>query len=463
MGVGGSSVIEGSIIFSQQFFLRPSGKANMPLPNASQACSGVAAVLRRRKPRKNKNRNNKPPWEKSRKKPVKREDESEPESLSEEDYSDTQEERKEEYRKGGYHPVAEGELYNNRYRTAYKLGWGYFSTVWLVWDYVDEDFKAMKVQKGADHYRDAAFDEIKLLNQIMRGDPKSEKCCCSMTDSFEHKGPNGKHVVMVFKVLGENLLSLITKYEYKGAPIRLIKPIAKQMLIGLDYLHRELSIIHTDIKPENVLLATPIKKIRRIMEIYKAPPIDKQLLLTEKDPAHLSKAQKKRLKKKMKDKEKKGDESAPPPADEISAKPVKLDDGDVSDEDPEFEQARRGNVVLADFGNGCWIDKQFSEEVQTRQYRSPEVILGDGYSTPIDVWSCACVIFELLTGEFLFDPRTGDNFDRDEDHLALMIELLGPLPPRISRGDGKHRDKYLTKYGELRHITEYVLRFVYAF
>ncbi|KAJ9461270.1 Serine/threonine-protein kinase SRPK [Diplonema papillatum] len=248
---------------------------------------GVSAALRKRKqkPRKNKER---APWDKPRGKKSKKEDDSDAvESQTEEDYSDTNEERKEEYRKGGYHPVAQGELYNSRYRTAHKLGWGYFSTVWLVWDYIDKDFKAMKVQKGAQHYREAAFDEIKLLDQIMKGDPHLEKCCCAMTDSFEHKGPNGKHVVMVFRVLGENLLSLITKYDYKGTPLRLIRPIAKQILIGLDYLHRELADHPHGFKAgERPAADALLKKIRKIMESYTAPPIDRQLLSDGEGPEH---------------------------------------------------------------------------------------------------------------------------------------------------------------------------------
>ena len=424
----------------------------MPVP--VEASSAVAAQLRKRRPRKNKGQRNMKPWEKVRKRAPKKKDEDVESHTEEEDYSDTQEERKEEYRKGGYHPVSEGELYNHRYRTVHKLGWGYFSTVWLVWDYVDSDFKAMKVQKGAEHYREAALDEIKLLAQIMEGDPKSEKCCCSMTDSFEHTGPNGKHIIMVFLVLGENLLSLITKYDYKGAPLKLVRKIAQQTLIGLDYLHRERQIIHTDLKPENIMLSKPVKKIRRIMDLYQAPPIEKQLLLTEKDPAMMSKAQKKRLKKKLKE-QRDDDEDAPAAAPEVTVKPVKIEDDDVSEEAEDVEFERRKSIVIADFGNGCWTYKRFTDEVQTRQYRSPEVILGEEYSTPIDVWSAACVFFELMTGEFLFDPRTGDNFDRDEDHLALCIELLGPLPPRMSRGTGKFRDRFLTRHGELRHITKY--------
>jgi serine/threonine-protein kinase SRPK3 len=54
-----------------------------------------------------------------------------------------------------------------------------------------------------------------------------------------------------------------------------------------------------------------------------------------------------------------------------------------------------------------------------------QVITGAKYCTSADMWSLACITFELLTGDMLFDPRSGDSYDRDEDHLALMIELLG--------------------------------------
>lgn len=41
-----------------------------------------------------------------------------------------------------------------------------------------------------------------------------------------------------FQVLGDNLLNLIKHYKYAGIPIPVVRNIAKQMLIGLDYLHR---------------------------------------------------------------------------------------------------------------------------------------------------------------------------------------------------------------------------------
>jgi serine/threonine-protein kinase SRPK3 len=59
---------------------------------------------------------------------------------------------------------------------------------------------------------------------------------------------------MVFEVLGENLLGLIKRYQHRGVPQYIVKQVAKQVLLGLDYLHTECRIIHTDLKPENVLI-----------------------------------------------------------------------------------------------------------------------------------------------------------------------------------------------------------------
>ena len=66
---------------------------------------------------------------------------------------------------------------------------------------------------------------------------------------------------------------------------------------------------------------------------------------------------------------------------------------------------------LVDFGSACWTYKQFTNDIQTRQYRCPEVILGSMYSTSADLWSFSCICFELATGDVLFDPHSGDNFD----------------------------------------------------
>jgi serine/threonine-protein kinase SRPK3 len=71
-------------------------------------------------------------------------------------------------------------------------------------------------------------------------------------------------------------------------------------------------------------------------------------------------------------------------------------------------------VKLADLGNACWTDFHFTNDIQTRQYRCPEVLIGASYDTGSDVWSAACLFFELLTGDYLFDPRNGDTFGKND-------------------------------------------------
>jgi serine/threonine-protein kinase SRPK3 len=111
------------------------------------------------------------------------------------------------------------------------------------------------------------------------------------------------------------------------------------------------------------------------------------------------------------------------------------------------------NVVLriVDLGNGCWTHHHFSTEIQTRQYRSPETIIGVPYGTSADIWSCACMIFELITGDFLFEPRKGQNYDKDDDHLAQMCELLG-RPPKNFSLSGRNSKRFFESKGGLRKI-----------
>ena len=93
---------------------------------------------------------------------------------------------------------------------------------------------------------------------------------------------------------------------------------------------------------------------------------------------------------------------------------------------PESKQLKRASVApldpalvecdvevkIADIGNACWVHKKFTDDIQTRQYRSLEVLLGSGYDTSADIWSTACMAFELATGDYLFEPHSGNYYCR---------------------------------------------------
>ena len=109
-------------------------------------------------------------------------------------------------------------------------------------------------------------ETLKRIDEDKTGTPfKSYDCnTVQLCDSFMHTGPNGNHYVMAFEILGVNLLEIIKRYEYKGVPMPLVWVLAKQTLIGLDYINRICKLIHTDLKPENVVIALTKEELKEI-------------------------------------------------------------------------------------------------------------------------------------------------------------------------------------------------------
>lgn len=454
-------------------------------------------------------------------------DPDEPYSSEEEEQEDSS-----DYRKGGYHPVKIGDLFLGRYHVTRKLGWGHFSTVWLCWDLEEKRFVALKIVKSAQHFTETALDEIRILKAVRESDPTDPKRnkTVQLLNDFKISGVNGVHVCMVFEVLGHHLLKLIIKSNYRGIPRANVRKIMQQVLEGLDYLHTKCKIIHTDIKPENVLICVSEEYIRRLAceaaEMYslglrlptslistaplqETPTLNKMSKNKKKKMKKKAKRQNELLKKQMeqiieleelKRVKEVGDANGDPIADlngmtpspESTQEPFenKLPNGCVDelgggaailpaqlegagesinhmseddspsitskseskvDPDPAFIDCDF-EVKIADLGNACWVDKHFTEDIQTRQYRSLEVLLGAGYGTSADIWSTACMAFELATGDYLFEPHSGEDYCRDEDHLAHIIELLGEIPRRIT-AQGKNSKFFFNKKSELRHIT----------
>ncbi|KAJ0888538.1 putative protein kinase CMGC-SRPK family [Helianthus annuus] len=345
------------------------------------------------------------------------------------------------YRRGGYHAVRIGDKFSGgRYIAQRKLGWGQFSTVWLVYDSHTSNYVALKIQKSAREFAQSAIHEIEVVSALTKHDPENKKCVIRLVDHFKHRGPNGQHFCMVFEFLGNSILQLIKYNRYKGLPLNKVRDICRCILTALDYLHRQLGIIHTDLKPENILLVSTINPSNDPIRSKTIPVLSKPEGGMYNGGGYVVNPIEKKLKQR-----------ARRAVARITARRASL--GGVR---PVTTRDRCLDGIdfrckVVDFGNACWVNRPLADEIQTRQYRAPEVILQSGYSCSADMWSFACTAFELATGEMMFAPKSGQSFSEDEAHLALMMEMLGKMPRKIAIGGLRSKD-YFDRYGDLKRI-----------
>lgn len=80
------------------------------------------------------------------------------------------------------------------------------------------------------------------------------------------------------------------------------------------------------------------------------------------------------------------------------------------------------DIKVIDFGSACQLEHPVYSYVQSRFYRSPEVLLGlPKYDSQIDMWSLGCVAGELFLGVPLFPGQNEMNM------VARIDEMLGPM------------------------------------
>nr|XP_024359371.1 dual specificity protein kinase YAK1 homolog isoform X2 [Physcomitrium patens] len=100
------------------------------------------------------------------------------------------------------------------------------------------------------------------------------------------------------------------------------------------------------------------------------------------------------------------------------------------------ESFRSAELKLIDFGSACKEDRTVYTYIQSRFYRSPEVLLGHRYTTAIDMWSLGCVAAELFLGLPLFPGAS------DFDMLLFMKEKLESQPSDHILRNAKYTNKF---------------------
>ncbi|KAJ7091196.1 kinase-like domain-containing protein [Mycena epipterygia] len=112
---------------------------------------------------------------------------------------------------------------------------------------------------------------------------------------------------------------------------------------------------------------------------------------------------------------------------------------DLKPENILLKSLQSPQIKVIDFGSACHERQTVYTYIQSRFYRSPEVLLGMSYTASIDMWSLGCIAVELFLGLPLF-PGTSEY-----NQLTRIVEMLG-MPPQSMLNTGKQTGQFFDTY-----------------
>lgn len=300
------------------------------------------------------------------------------------------------HRRGGFYNAFLGALLNSRYRIVRKLGWGQHASVWLAQDVKKTKYFAIKILTAhATQMQSSVAEELGILRRITEQARKTNhpghNHVLTLRESFELSSAHGRHLCLVHDALG--VFPALFKYG-RQLPIPLVKHVSRQLLEALDFLHCKCHVIHTDIKPDNILVVR-----NNIDEFIKADELSAARAAPNQSGALPNS-----------------------PANAILSSPLNVF---TSTEIAGLNHLSNFDVRLTDYSTAALVDGYHANEIQPFALRAPEVILGSGWGASADIWNLGCLVFEFLTGRWLFNPRSGQTWTAEQYHLAHMPGVVG--------------------------------------
>jgi serine/threonine-protein kinase SRPK3 len=324
----------------------------------------------------------------------------------------------------GFYPLRLGEtLDDERFVIIKKLGWGGYSSVWLARDRRDNRHVALKVLSAyaSSEIESGRLRERDLLERVTNASPlhRGFAHVVHLSHEFLFESFAGRHICFVMDILSYSVSSLKTQLNDPRLPLKFILRLTKHVLKGLEYLHDECGIIHSDLKPANILLWLSDADNVVMHELSQYPGRLYEF------PKTIS-------------------------PDELPFHPV-LSTPLIFALD--INTGARFHWVIADLGHAHPRGAHLSKIVQPSALRAPEVILGLEWGSAIDIWSLGCMMFELATGHQLFNPKVVDDMSRDVVHLAQMTQRTNQGHDEVALKQYEIQEKLPDLTGMLKRAT----------
>ena len=333
-----------------------------------------------------------------------------------------------------------GELLNNKYIVLLKLGEGASAGVWFSYNIQDKKYYAIKIHNI--DYTDYGEKETKILNTLNK-----LKCpnIMKVVDSFSYEEHEYVNYCIVMPVAIGSLYDLYHKTEQyqEGLPIEWVLNIKNKMDETLKCIHAH-GIMHTDVKPDNILIKGFNRKCEEIKKKVDKFNYDRELQKQKKrNKKNYIKKTIEKLIEHLKLKDDDSDDDITDDEDSRESSVYSFYNLLTEDEeerkkdlitdfcDPKYLENM--DIMLSDFGYSKAISELTTKEIQTKYYRSPEIILGCKYDERADFWALGCTIYEIATGNILFDIDVYE-INENRGHMFMIVSLLGPPPKTYSSG-----------------------------
>ncbi|KFH40238.1 Serine/threonine-protein kinase-like protein [Hapsidospora chrysogenum ATCC 11550] len=291
------------------------------------------------------------------------------------------------YTRGGYHPTHLGDQLNDRrYRVLHKLGWGGYSTVWAARDQHLGRYVAVKI--SVSERQSAQIDrQLHVMRTIATSSLKhpGAESVTRLLDHFELDGPNGTHECLVLELLGPSVPAVLdVRFVDNRLPAKLAKKVARQTLLGLDYLHQHAighgeslsrinykKLTRLDLHTGNIAFTLPLTDSTSEDELAR--------ILGKPELGQVRRVNGEKL-----------GSGIPEYLVRPSVYPLSV-------------SSLPDSVKIVDYGES-FFDAEPPATLHTPlAVRAPEIVFGDRFDHRVDLWSMACLVFELYTGQPPFD------------------------------------------------------------